>query len=67
VHQMGGVKLYEMKVELQIPDGFEPMTIMAVGYLGKEEDLPEGSTQSNPEDRKRLEVDEICFEGLFKN
>lgn len=66
-HQMGGVKLEEMRETLDIPEGYEPLTMIAVGYLGKKEDLPEDVSQTEKNERTRLALDEIRFEGKFKS
>ncbi len=39
VHQMGGFDAEKVRQALEIPEGYEPLTIIAVGYMGKIEDL----------------------------
>jgi nitroreductase len=41
VHQMAGYDVAKVRELLEIPDGYEPMTIVAIGYFGKIDDLPE--------------------------
>ncbi len=41
VHQMAGYDAAKVRELLEIPDGYEPMTIVAIGYFGKVDDLPE--------------------------
>ncbi|MDX9694496.1 MAG: nitroreductase family protein [Bacteroidales bacterium] len=41
VHQMGGFSIDKAKNEFSIPDEFEPIVIMAIGYKGDSEDFPE--------------------------
>lgn len=67
VHQMGGVKLEEMRNLLEIPEGFEPLTMIAVGYLGDNENLPADVSQTEKNERTRLALDEIRFRGKFKS
>jgi nitroreductase len=41
VHQMGGFSIEKAKREFAIPEEFEPIVIMAIGYKGDSEDFPE--------------------------
>jgi len=56
-HQMGGFQPEQVRELLHIPEGYEPMTIIAVGYLGKVDDLhPElRERETAPRTRKPLQ------------
>ena len=58
VHQMAGYDAAQVRELLQIPDSYEPMTIVAVGYNGNVEDLPQEmglrDDESAPRTRKPL-------------
>ena len=55
LHQMGGVDLQSAVDKLNIPEGFEPVTAIALGYY-------EGSSSVG----ERKSVDEIAFKGSWK-
>jgi len=56
-HQIGGFDKEEVLQEFQIPDGFEPITILAIGYEDTSEDT------SEEEARTRDSVEENFFSG----
>jgi nitroreductase len=41
VHQMGGFDILTLRTNLNVPDDFDPVVILAVGYPGEPEILPE--------------------------
>lgn len=41
VHQVGGFDHAKMIENLSVPDNYEPVTVMVIGYLGDVEHLPE--------------------------
>jgi nitroreductase len=41
VHQMGGFDAEKLKMNLNVPDTHEPVIVMAIGYPGEAEILPE--------------------------
>jgi nitroreductase len=41
VHQMGGFSIDKARNEFKIPENFEPIVIMAIGYKGKPDDFPD--------------------------
>jgi nitroreductase len=63
VHQMGGFDAQRTRELLRIPEGYEPVAAIALGYPGDPEDLPEPlrSRQNGPRSRKPLE--ELVFAG----
>jgi len=67
VHQMGGFSAQKAKELFDIPEGFTPMTVVAIGHLGNSEDLPEKVRPADKSKRKRKEFEEIVFQDYFGN
>lgn len=65
LHQMSGFNYEKAKNELNIPDKFEPVTMMALGYPTKSGNLPLDiyKMESSQRDRKKLE--EFVFNQEF--
>ena len=40
-HQTGGVNVEKARMEFNIPDGYEPVDIIAIGYLAGVDRLPD--------------------------
>jgi len=59
IHQMGGFSPEKAKVNFNIPDGYEAVTAVAIGYYEKNNMIP-------LTERKRRSVAEIAFENEFK-
>lgn len=57
VHQMGGFDRQKVTERLNIPDNYEPMVIMAVGYLGDTVNLSENLKQREVALRERYTQD----------
>ncbi len=65
-HAMGGFDKNVAKEKLAVSDEYTLEVMIAIGKLGKIEDLPEDfRPREKPSDRKNLS--EIVFEGNFKN
>jgi nitroreductase len=65
-HGMSGIYFDLIKEKLGIPDDYSVEMMIAIGKYGKIEDLPEPlRAREEPSNRKPLE--EIVFEGKFKN
>lgn len=63
-HGMGGFSREKVKEELKISDEFEVIAMVAIGYHGKKENLPEGLQEREvPSGRKKVE--EFAMEGYF--
>ena len=60
-HQMGGFDAVKAAELFQIPQGYQAMTVIAVGFLGSPDDLPEGLEERNPLERTRKPIDQIVF------
>jgi len=59
VHQMGGFDADRARQLLRIPQGYEPVAVMAIGYLGDSE----LSSPAQPRARKPLE--KFVFSGTW--
>lgn len=64
VHQMGGYFASKARENLNIPEGYEPVAMVAIGYRGEADQLPDDlqkveSHESNP----RKPLSEFVFKG----
>jgi len=65
VHQMAGFNTDKAKELFNIPEGYEPVTAIAVGYYGNKDDLPEEFFKSEIAERNRKSAAEFTFEGKW--
>jgi len=65
-HPMGGYDPEKARKDLDIPEMFTPVAMIAVGYPGTTDDLPEDLIKREKSERKRKSLDEIVFRGKFK-
>ncbi|MBN1184341.1 MAG: nitroreductase family protein [Bacteroidales bacterium] len=65
VHTMGGFDKTQAIIKLKIPNGFEPVTMIAVGYKGDINELSEELKDRETKIRTRKELDSIVFKGIF--
>jgi nitroreductase len=65
VHQMGGFDKDRAKSDLNLPDGFEPGAMIAIGYPGDVENIPEEVRHKDSAERKRKKLDEFVFKGKW--
>lgn len=65
VHQMGGFSTDQVKQNLKIPPGFEPITMLAVGYLGDVKNAPENLRKRELAERKRNSQEKFVFYGRW--
>ena len=63
VHQMIGILPDRVRELYQVPDGFRPLTGLAIGYLGNPETLPDTYKQREHGPRQRKPLREIVFAG----
>ena len=61
VHQMGGFDPAKAINDLNIPDGFEPVVMLAVGYLGDIDNADESLKKRDLAERKRNPLNELVF------
>jgi nitroreductase len=64
-HQMGGFSAEKAHEELNIPEGYTPLTMMAVGYPGSPETLPDDLRERELAPRSRKVLTEFVFEGRW--
>jgi nitroreductase len=64
-HQMAGFDVAKTRAYFAIPDDYEPMAMIALGYYGKIEDLPEPQRASEVGPRGRRPLSEIAFCGRW--
>jgi len=65
VHQMAGFSAEKVVELYKIPNDFEPVAAIAVGYPGEPDDLPEQFRTQELGPRSRKPIDSIVFEGLW--
>ncbi len=61
VHQMGGFDASKAREVLAIPDGYEPVIAIAVGYAKRPETLPDDLRQREEAPRSRKPLEEFVF------
>ena len=67
LHQMGGFDKQKIKDLFNIPDGYTPQAIIAVGYIGDPKNLPEELAKAEYVERTRKDFDDIVFHEKFGN
>ena len=65
LHQMGGFKSEEAKKLFNIPNGFEPVSVIALGYQGNAEALPSPLRERELKQRERKPLSEIVYSNTF--
>jgi nitroreductase len=65
VRQMGGFSTTKAREVYSIPEGFKPVSVLALGYKGNPEMLPETLKEREKTERTRKGLDEIAFKGKF--
>jgi nitroreductase len=60
-HQMAGFDVERAREAFAIPPGYEPVTMIAVGYLGNPESLPEQFREEERRPRSRKLLEEFVF------
>lgn len=61
VHQMGGFDAQKARRQLAIPEGQEPMAMIAIGYPAEVDSLPEELRDRERAPRSRKELSAIAF------
>jgi nitroreductase len=68
VRQMAGFRHADVRAACQIPDGFDPIVVSAVGYAGDPEGLPnEKHRASERQPRRRKAVADFVYENAWGN
>lgn len=65
MHAMAGFDIEQARRELGIPDGWEPVAMIAVGYRGRPEDLPGELRKRELAPRTRKELARFAFGGRW--
>jgi nitroreductase len=65
VHPMAGYSAEKAREALGIPEGYEPVTLLAIGYLGDPDSLPENRRQQELTARARRPLADFVFEGAW--
>ena len=65
IHQMGGYSMDKARELFEIPESYQPLAAIAIGYIGDPELLPEKLKIREFQERKRKELVEIVFSGKF--
>lgn len=66
LHQMGGFSKQNASQWLGIPEGYEPVTMIALGYKGELERIPESYRADENKPRVRLKTECIHFENQWQ-
>jgi len=65
-HQMAGFSGEQARDSFGIPEEFQPVAVIAIGYQGDPEEAPEGLSERDREARTRRPLDEIVFSGTWE-
>ena len=65
VHAMGGFSRTKARELLSIPDGYDPVAALAIGYLGDPGSLPEDLRTAETAPRERRPLGEWVFAGAW--
>lgn len=65
VHQMAGFSPEKVREIYGVPDGFEPVAAIALGYGGDVDDLPEAFRQAESGPRTRKPIQRFVFQGQW--
>jgi nitroreductase len=66
-HQMAGFSIEKVRERYQIPDAHEPVTAIAVGYLGDSTSLTDNLRRRNEAPRKRKPVSQFIYTDLWQH
>jgi nitroreductase len=65
VHQMGGIDTDKIRETYGIPEGYDPVTAIAIGYPGSLDRLPEALRAEEQAPRERKTQSEFVFGGAW--
>jgi nitroreductase len=63
VHQMAGFDMEMARTEFKIPDGYEPVAMIAVGYPGDHATTPDYLRERELKPRQRNSISQFVFSG----
>jgi nitroreductase len=64
-HQMAGFDVEAARERFRVPAGWEPVSVMALGYPGEVESLPDQLREREMEQRRRKPLEEFVFSGIW--
>jgi nitroreductase len=64
-HQMGGFNVEAARERFGVPEGWEPVSMIALGYPGETDSLPEPLREREMAQRRRKRLDEFVFSGTW--
>jgi nitroreductase len=67
VHQMGGFQKDCVRIKFNIPEEYEPVVAVAIGYLGNLEQLSTEARERELMERTRKPLTELVFDGAWGN
>lgn len=67
VHQMIGIEPDRVRTAYSVPEGFEPMTALAIGYVANPEQMPEAFRERDLIRRQRKPLQEFIFSSKWGN
>jgi nitroreductase len=65
VHQMSGFDQRKAEQNFDIPENYEAVSVIALGYIGEPEILPERMQKSEKAERIRKELPSFIFSERF--
>lgn len=65
VHQMAGIDIEKTREALAVPEGWDPVTAVAIGYPGDPRSLPEKLRAREIGERQRKPLSEFVFGGRW--
>jgi nitroreductase len=65
VHQMAGIDVDKIRENYEVPEGYDPVTAIAVGHAGTLAQLPEGFHAEETAPRERRAQSAFVFEGSW--
>jgi nitroreductase len=63
---MGGFDKAKARESLNIPEGYDPISVIALGYPGSHETLPDALREREIAERTRKPQSEFVFEGTWQ-
>ena len=67
MHQMAGFNVAKAREMFEIPEDFDVLTMIAVGYVGNADVLPENIREMESNKRERKTLDKILFDGDWED
>jgi nitroreductase len=65
-HQMAGFRIDQARVDCQIPEGYDPVAIIAIGYPGDPALLPDRLRAREAQPRVRKPLTELLYSAIWE-